>query len=122
MMMSGPAPVFAVTAVCGRMSSQLTKSTRTGMPVCSVNFLVFSRNSTSSGSTNLAGRSTRRRGAGFDLEAGRLHVGRGNIKIGRPGADQRQRRARRSAQWRRTEAFRDELSQPFSFLPFTDGH
>src|SRR6185437_13426985 len=56
---AGPAPVLATTAVCGRISSQLMKSTRTATPVASVYFLVFSRQYTSSGSMNFAGRSTR---------------------------------------------------------------
>src|SRR6185437_879265 len=58
--MSGPAPVLAVTAVCGRRSSQPTKSTRTGMPVASVKALVLARKMVSSGSTNLLGRRTRK--------------------------------------------------------------
>ena len=41
MTMSAPAPVLAITAVCGRRSSQLTKSTFTSMPVVSMNFLVL---------------------------------------------------------------------------------
>ena len=57
---SGPAPVFAATAVCGRKSSHPTKSTRTGTFICSVNALMFARKIVSSLSTNLVGRSTRR--------------------------------------------------------------
>src|ERR1700733_11969315 len=55
---SAPAPVLAITASWGRRSSQLTKSTFTSMPVASMNFLVLDFQYTSSGSMNLAGRST----------------------------------------------------------------
>jgi len=41
MMMSGPLPTFAATAAFGRTSSQPSASTRTSMPVSSVNFFVF---------------------------------------------------------------------------------
>src|SRR3984885_8282624 len=58
MTMSAPAPVLAITASCGRRSSQLTKSTFTSTPVASMNFLVLDFQNTSSGSMNLAGRST----------------------------------------------------------------
>ena len=41
MMISGPPPMLAATAAFGRMSSQLSASTRILTPVCSTNFLVL---------------------------------------------------------------------------------
>ena len=57
MMMSGPAPLFEVTAVCWLMSSQPTKSTLTSTPVFWVNFAALARNTSSSACTNRTGRS-----------------------------------------------------------------
>src|SRR4051795_12471090 len=56
-MMSGPAPLFDVTAVCWLMSSQPTKSTLTSTPLFSVNFAALARNTSSSAFTNRTGRS-----------------------------------------------------------------
>ena len=58
--MSGPVPVFDATAVCWRMSSQPTKSTRVSMPVVCWNFAVLARKMVSSGSTKRAGRRMRK--------------------------------------------------------------
>src|ERR1700743_2595914 len=60
MMISGPAPLFDVTAVCWLMSSQPTKSTLIGTPVLSVNFAALARNTSSSACTNRTGRSMRK--------------------------------------------------------------
>src|ERR1700730_6354762 len=59
MMMSGPAPTLAATAALGRTSSQLSLSTRTSMPVVSVNFLVCSCHLSQSPWTNWLQRRTR---------------------------------------------------------------
>src|SRR6516164_2277259 len=58
-MMSGPAPVLAATAALGRTSSQPSLSTRTGMPVFSVNFLTFAMYASMSPWTKRLQRSTR---------------------------------------------------------------
>src|SRR5689334_7356589 len=58
-MMSGPAPALAATAAFGRTSSQLSLSTRTGMPYFSLNFLAFARYVSSSPCTKRFQRSTR---------------------------------------------------------------
>src|SRR5882757_3399470 len=58
-MISGPAPALAATAAFGRTSSQLSLSTRTGMPYFSVNFLVLARYWSSSPWTKRFQRSTR---------------------------------------------------------------
>lgn len=60
MMMSGPAPELAVTAVCWLMSSQPTKSTLTSTPVSLVNLAALARNTSSSAWTKRTGRSMRR--------------------------------------------------------------
>ena len=84
--MSGPAPVLAATAVCGRRSSQPTKSTRTGTPMVSENFLMLARKITSSGSTNLVGRSTRSV-APFSIGSGGMAVSTtGMAEAGRPAS------------------------------------
>ena len=62
--MSGPSPTVAATAIFGRRSSQLSKSTLTATPVASVNFLAFARYIVSSPATNLDGRSTRKEAPG----------------------------------------------------------
>ena len=59
MIMSGPAPVLAVTAVCWVMSSQPTKSTRTSTPVALVKAAAPARKMSSSGCTKRTGRSMR---------------------------------------------------------------
>src|SRR5216684_3142246 len=59
MMMSGPAPTLAATAALGRTSSQLSLSTRTSMPVVSVNFLVISVHLSQSPWTNWLQRNMR---------------------------------------------------------------
>src|SRR6201996_9093294 len=59
MMMSGPAPLFEVTAVCWLMSSQPTKSTLTATPVLSVNLAALARNTSSSACTKRTGRNMR---------------------------------------------------------------
>src|SRR3984957_987490 len=59
MMMSGPAPTLAATADFGRMSSQLSASTRTLTPVCSVNFLVLATKLSKSAWMNCFQRKTR---------------------------------------------------------------
>ena len=58
MMMSGPAPTLAATAAFGRMSSQLSASTRTLTPVFSTNFLVLAVKLSNSDWTNCFQRST----------------------------------------------------------------
>ncbi len=58
-MMSGPLPTFAATAALGRTSSQPSASTRTGMPVISVNFFVLAAHTSSSPCTKRFQRSTR---------------------------------------------------------------
>src|SRR4051795_3157777 len=60
MTMSGPVPVLDATAVCWRISSQPTKSTRVSTPVACWNLAVLARKMTSSGSTKRAGRRMRR--------------------------------------------------------------
>jgi hypothetical protein len=69
MMMSGPAPEFAVTAVCWLMSSQPTKSTFTSTPVVSVKRFALVRNTSSSGWTKRTGRSMRK-DAPFSIGSG----------------------------------------------------
>src|SRR3984957_10091492 len=59
MMMSGPAPTLAATADFGRMSSQLSASTRTLTPVFSVNFLVLATKLSNSAWMNCFQRKTR---------------------------------------------------------------
>src|SRR5271154_6875661 len=59
MMMSGPAPTLAATADFGRMSSQLSASTRTLTPVFSVNFLVLATKLSNSAWMNCFQRNTR---------------------------------------------------------------
>src|SRR5689334_21672855 len=58
-MMSGPAPVLAATAAFGRTSSQPSLSTRTSMPVLSVNFLTLAMYWSMSPWTNRLQRRTR---------------------------------------------------------------
>ncbi len=60
-MMSGPAPVLAATAAFGRTSSQLSLSTRTGMPYFASNFLTFAMYWSMSPWTKRLQRSTRSR-------------------------------------------------------------
>ena len=57
-MMSGPPPMLAATAALGRMSSQLSASTRIFTSVCSTNFLVLTIKLSNSGWTNCFHRST----------------------------------------------------------------
>src|SRR4051812_27194617 len=52
MTMSGPLLTFAATAALGRTSSQLSRSTRTLIPVFSSYFLVFATHSSLSPATN----------------------------------------------------------------------
>ncbi len=59
MMMSGPLPMLAATAALGRTSSQPSLSTRTSMPVLSLNFLMFAMKASSSPCTKRFQRSTR---------------------------------------------------------------
>src|SRR5277367_5755784 len=59
MMMSGPAPTLAATADFGRMSSQLSASTRTLTPVFSLNFLVLATKLSNSAWMNCFQRKTR---------------------------------------------------------------
>ena len=59
MMMSGPAPTLAATADFGRMSSQLSASTRTLTPVFSLNFLVLATKASNSAWMNCFQRKTR---------------------------------------------------------------
>ena len=59
MMMSGPPPTLAATAAFGRMSSQLSASTRIFTPLCSTNFLVLAIKLSNSDWTNCFQRSTR---------------------------------------------------------------
>src|ERR1700758_2042398 len=59
MMMSGPAPTLAATADLGRMSSQLSASTRTLTPVLSLNFLVLATKLSNSAWMNCFQRKTR---------------------------------------------------------------
>src|ERR1700735_5657852 len=59
MMMSGPAPTLAATADFGRMSSQLSASTRTLTPVFSENFLVLATKLSNSAWMNCFHRNTR---------------------------------------------------------------
>ena len=73
MMMSGPAPTLAATADFGRMSSQLSASTRTLTPVCSVNFLVFVTKLSNSAWMNCFQRKTRSWAPGSG--GGPFHVG-----------------------------------------------
>src|SRR5690606_18128475 len=58
-MMSGPEPTLAATAAFGRISSQLSLSMRTSMPVASVNFLVLASHAVSSPATKGDQRVTR---------------------------------------------------------------
>src|SRR5258708_36214843 len=55
----GPLPTFAATAALGRTSSQPSWSTRTSIPVFSVNFFVFAIHMSSSPCTKRFQRSTR---------------------------------------------------------------
>src|ERR1700735_5150384 len=59
MMISGPAPTFAATADFGRISSQLSASTRTLTPVLSANFLVLATKLSNSAWMNCFQRKTR---------------------------------------------------------------
>src|SRR5580704_1219755 len=59
MMMSGPAPTLAATADFGRMSSQLSASTRTLTPVFSVDFLLLATKLSNSDWMNCFQRKTR---------------------------------------------------------------
>ena len=72
-MMSGPAPTLAATADFGRMSSQLSASTHTLTPVCSVNFLVFVTKLSNSAWMNYFQRKTRSWAPGSG--GGPFHVG-----------------------------------------------
>src|SRR3954467_9343744 len=69
-MMSGPEPTLAATAAFGRMSSQLSLSTRTSTPVASVNFFVLASHWSSSPLTNGDQRSRRKVAPGSGLKAG----------------------------------------------------
>ena len=75
MTMSGPVPVLDATAVCWRISSQPTKSTRVSIPVVCWNFAVLARKMVSSGSTKRAGRRTRKTCAILDRQLRRRNVG-----------------------------------------------
>ena len=81
-MTSGPAPTLAATAAFGRMSSQLSLSTRTSTPVASVNFLVLASQASSSPFTKGVQRSTRKVAPCFWLEGGRRA-----LREGRRGAE-----------------------------------
>src|ERR1700722_11198047 len=59
MMMSGPAPTFAATADFGRISSQLSASTRTLTPDLSANFFVLATKLSNSAWMNCFQRKTR---------------------------------------------------------------
>src|ERR1700758_3115487 len=58
MIRSGPAPTLAATAALGRISSQLSVSSRTLMPVCATNFRVSSAKLSYSDLMNCFQRST----------------------------------------------------------------
>src|SRR3984957_2971878 len=72
-MMSGPAPTLAATADFGRISSQLSASTRTLTPVFLLNFLLLATKASNSAWMNCFQRKTRIEAP--DSGAGPFHVG-----------------------------------------------